>query len=443
MISVNYNLSINPSVAETYLTNSEFGEGQFFIKKHEGLLSLMVEYKDELDFSSEIYSINKTANKIKVTSNTVDVIATNILVDNVAYYYKLTSLGRSLDYNNVILNSSIDCVSYKGSIYTNEIVINREISPGLYVHSIPVINHNEASVKYRSNDIELTYPSSLGDLHFKCKSETIISPILINNCKVHIPSFYIKGMKKTFKCIEGDIQLLSKKELTYFVGNSISCKDYIHSYDSNFYNSLTNNIYLPHFNYKTTPALIEYTAKMSSHIFRITKEKLYFKINKNGLTISTKDDYDFVIKKVIDMSKIDVIASNHLSTYQHTLTPSDFVIVQDISNDEDSNVSFKKQIKTNLNKFPSEQVYLEYRNRYILQHTNSMLQTSNPQIEEDIYTDTIQSFTTPSTIYDDYRFVKIGSTYYYKNSDSYYAVFLFEEDSPFLLEDALNFILEF
>ena len=65
MISVNYNLRINPSVAGTYLTNSEFGEGQFFIKKHEGLLSLIVEYKDELDFSSEIYSINKTANKIK------------------------------------------------------------------------------------------------------------------------------------------------------------------------------------------------------------------------------------------------------------------------------------------------------------------------------------------------------------------------------------------
>lgn len=443
MINVNYNLSINPSVAETYLTNSEFGEGQFFIKKHEGLLSLQVEYKDELDFSSEIYSITKTANKIKVTSNTVDILATNIIIDNVAYYYKLTSLGRSLDYNNVVLNSSIDCISYKGSIYTNEIVSNREISPGLYVYSVPIINPTEASVKYRSNDIELTYPSSLGDLQFKCKSETVITPLLINNCKVHIPSFYIKDTKTTLKCIEGDIQLILKKELTYYVGNSISCKDYIHSYESNFYNPLTNNIYLPQFNYKTTPALIEYTAKMSSHIFRITKDRLYFKINKNGLTISTKDDYDFIIKKVIDMTKIDVIASNHLSTYQHTLTPSDFVIVKDISTDEDSNVSFKKQIKADLTKFPSEQVYLEYRNRYILQHNNSMLTNQNPTIEEDIYTDTIQSFNTPSTIYDDYKFVKIGNTYYYKNSDQYYSVFLFEEDSPFLLEDALNFILEF
>ena len=443
MINVNYNLSINPSVAETYLTNSEFGEGQFFIKKHEGLLSLQVEYKDELDFSSEIYSITKTANKIKVTSNTVDILATNIIIDNVAYYYKLTSLGRSLDYNNVVLNSSIDCISYKGSIYTNEIISNREISPGLYVYSVPIINPTEASVKYRSNDVELTYPSSLGDLQFKCKSETVITPLLINNCKVHIPSFYIKGTKTTLKCIEGDIQLILKKELTYYVGNSISCKDYIHSYESNFYNPLTNNIYLPQFNYKTTPALIEYTAKMSSHIFRITKDRLYFKINKNGLTISTKDDYDFIIKKVIDMTKIDVIASNHLSTYQHTLTPSDFVIVKDISTDEDANVSFKKQIKADLTKFPSEQVYLEYRNRYILQHNNSMLTNQNPTIEEDIYTDTIQSFNTPSTIYDDYKFVKIGNTYYYKNSDPYYSVFLFEEDSPFLLEDALNFILEF
>lgn len=443
MINVNYKLSINPSVAETYLTNSEFGEGQFFVKKHEGLLSLHVEYKDELDFSSEIFSINKTANKFKVTANTVDVLVTNITIDNIDYYYKLTSLGRAIDYNSVVLNSSIDCVSYKGAIYTNEEVINREISPGLYVHSVPVINPNEASVKYRSSDIELTYSAKLGDLRFKCKSATIITPLLINNCKVHIPSFYIKDKSKTLKCIEGDIQLLQKKELTYFVGNSISCKDYIHYYDSNFYNPLTNNIYLPNFNYKTTPALIEYTAKMSSHIFRLTQDKLYFKINKSGLTLSTKDDYDFTIKKVIDMTKIDVIASNHLSTYKHTLTPSDFVIVKEINTDEDSNVSFKKQIKADLNKFPSEQVYLEYRNRYILQHTNSMIQTSTPLIEEDIYTDTIQSFNTPSTIYDDYRFVKIGNTYYYKNSDSYYTVFLFEEDSPFLLEDALNFILEF
>ena len=155
------------------------------------------------------------------------------------------------------------------------------------------------------------------------------------------------------------------------------------------------------------------------------------------------DDYDFIIKKVIDMTKIDVIASNHLSTYQHTLTPSDFVIVKDISTDEDSNVSFKKQIKADLTKFPSEQVYLEYRNRYVLQHNNSMLTNQNLLIEEDTYTDTIQSFNTPSTIYDDYKFVKIGNTYYYKNSDPYYSVFLFEEDSPFLLEDALNFILEF
>lgn len=443
MINVNYNLSINPSVAETYLTHSEFGEGQFFIKKHEGLLSLQVEYKDELDFSSEIYSITKTANKIKISTNTVDILATNIIIDDIAYYYKLESLGRSLDYNNVILNSSIDCIYYKGSIYTNEIIINQEIASGLYVHSVPIISPSEASIKYRANDIELTYPSKLGDLQFKCKSETVITPLFINNCKVHIPSFYIKDKKTTYKCIEGDIQLILKKELTYFVGNSISCKDYIHSYAHNFYNPLTNNIYLPQFNFKTTPALIEYTARMSSHIFRMTVEQLYFKINKNGLTISTKDDYDFIIKKVIDMTKIDVIASNHLSTYQHTLTPSDFVIVQNISNDEDSNVSFRKQIKTNINKFPSEQVYLEYRNRYILQHTNSMLTNQNPVIEEDTYTDTIQSFNTPSTIYDDYKFVKIDDKYYYKNSDPYFSVFLLEEDSPFLLEDALNFILEF
>lgn len=446
MVNVNYELNVSPSVAESYLANTEYEGAQFFIKKEEGLVSLDISLSDDLDFSSEIYSVSKTATKYKVLSNTTDILATNIKINNVDYYYKIEAIGAAVDYKTVILNSAIECVSYQGNIYTNEVIINEELEPGLFLHSVPVIDTlANGSIKYRAKDIEISFPAKLGDLTFKCKSDLVITPLLINDSKVYIPSFYLKKDSSIFKCIEGDIKIVAKQELAYFVGNSISCKDYISEYDAYFFNRNSNKIYLDFYNYKTTPALIAYKAKLSSHIFSFNNEDLYFKLKPTGLVKADKSDYDFSIKKVFDVTKLSVIESKYLTTYKHSLNPNDYVLVDEPIADLSEAVSLKyHHPHTSFTKYPSQVAYLEYRNRYILQHNNDILPSdTNDLVEEDTYTDTYYTFKDHPKIYDDYRFVKINGTYYYKNSDNYYTVFLYEDDGYIQLEDALNFLMEF
>lgn len=444
MVNVNYELNVSPSVAESYLANTDFEDAQFFVKKEEGLVSLDINLSDDLDFSSEIYSVGKTSTKYKVLSNTTDIIATNIKIDNIDYYYKIEAIGIAVNYKDVILNSSIQCIDYLGNLYTNEVLVNFELQPGLFLHSTPVIDPSLGSVKYRAKDIETTFPAKIGNLTFKCKSDVVVTPLLINNSKVSLPSFYLKKGKSILKCIEGDIKIVAKQELSYFVGNSVTCKDYIYEYTSHFFNRNSNKIYVDFYNYKTAPALVSYKAKLSSHIFPFNNEVLFFKIKPTGLILSDKSNYDFSIKKKYDITKLNVIESKYLTTYTHTYNPNDYMLVNNTITDKSEAVSLKQQINTNFTKYPSQVTYIEYKNRYILQHTNDILPfDTNNLVEEDIYTDTYYKFNDQSNLYDDYRFVKLNGTYYYKNSDEYYSAFLYEDNGPILLEDALNFLMEF
>lgn len=442
-MNLSYNVNVNPTAAESFLASSVVEDSQLFIRKEEGFITLNVEFNSSFDFTGEIFSVKETKTKTKILSNTVEVLVTNIVIDTVPYFYEVKTLGRSTNYQSVILNSSVECIEYKGRIYTNEIVINEEISDGFFIHSVPVISKTEAVIIYRANEIEITYPASLGKLFYKIP-ETVIKPTLINNSKVYIPSFYCKNGYKTLKCIEGDIKFVNKNELTYFVGNKIQCKDYISEYYNHFHNPVTNSIYLQNFNFKTTPALIKYTAKLSSHIFRMEESKMYFKVTSQGLVESTITDYHFLIEKVIDVTKLKVIVSGYLNSYQNTINPSDFVLTSTVSTNESDNVSLKNQVIVDMTRFPSERIYVEYKNRYIFQNDNSILQTSSltDLTSPDIYSQEDYSLETTG-IYDDYKFVTVDGMNYYKNGESYYTVFIQEDDNILLYEDLLKLLLEF
>lgn len=442
-MKISYNVNVNPTAAESFLASSVVEDSQLFIHKGEGFVTLNVEFNSLIDFTGEIFTVKETKTKTKIFSNTENVLVTNIVVDDIPYFYKLQTLGSSTNYQKVILDSSIDCIEYKGNIYTNDIIINEEISDGFFIHSTPVITKKQSSIVYRANDIEITYPSTLGKLFYKIP-ETVVQPTLINSSKVHIPSFYCKDGYKTLKCIEGDIKFVNKNELTYFVGNKIQCKDYISEYHTHFYNPLTNSIYLQNFNFKTTPALVKYTAKLSSHIFRMENSKMYFKVTSQGLVESTVDDYHFLIEKKIDVTKLKVIVSSYLNSYNNTLNPSDFVLTKTVSTNESENVGLKNQVVIDMTRFPSERVYIEYKNRYIFQNENSLLQTSALQdlVVPDTYSQEDYTFQT-TDIYDEYKFVTIDGINYYKNGESYYSVFIQEDDNTLLYEDLLKLLLEF
>jgi hypothetical protein len=133
-------------------------------------------------------------------------------------------------------------------------------------------------------DIEIIIETLGRDIQFKCLSDTIINPTLINNSKAFIPSFYVKKDNKIVKCLEGDIAYIAKKEYVDFVGNFITTKDLIHSYDGYF---IDGNIFYPYFYFSQKTSFVEYVAKLSSHVFYLQDAITYFKVKKNGLDLVT------------------------------------------------------------------------------------------------------------------------------------------------------------
>lgn len=162
---------------------------------------------------SVIYSVDKTKLKTKVYSNTTDILATDIIINGVAYYYLIESLGGTTNYKQVVLNSGIECVEYKGKLYTNEVVVNLELKDNMYIFTKPVIDMKQAEIKYRVKDIEIIIETLGRDIQFKCLSDTIINPTLINNSKAFIPLLFMLKDNKIVKCLEGDMTLYFKSML--------------------------------------------------------------------------------------------------------------------------------------------------------------------------------------------------------------------------------------
>lgn len=437
MKTISYTTNLSPTVLESYLTSTDLKDSQFFIKRSHDYMYLNVTYNEDFDPASTIYGIDKTKLKTKVYTNTLDILATDVVINGIAYYYLIESLGGTTNYKEVVLNSSIECIEYKGKLYTNEVVVNLELKDNMYIFTKPVIDMKQAEVKYRVKDIELIIDTLGREIQFKCLSDTIINPILINNSKAFIPSFYVKKDNKIVKCLEGDIAYVAKKEYVDFVGNFITTKDLIHSYDGYFIN---DNIFYSYFYFSQKTSFIEYVAKLSSHVFYLQDNITYFKVKKNGLDLGTVSDYDFFIEKKIDISKFQIYLSEHLTTYRSTIQPSEHYIVQTDIQDSNKIVGLKNKVNSNITRFPSESYYITSGEKVYYQHNNAILPTDlSTLIKVDSYTDTLQEFNTPTEDpYDSFICTKIQDTYYYRgievSSLKIEAIYLQAGDQQYLPE---------
>lgn len=409
---INYNSSLSPSVMETNLRESSIRDSQFFIYKEDGFIDFVVEANEDIDHFSEIYKETVTDKKQIITSNTDKIIATNIVVNNVPYFYRIKYIGGEVGAQELILNSSIDCVLYKGVLYTNQAFVNLEISPNTFIFSYPVFTSRDATIKYKLKEIELEFSKENGQLYFKPQFTSTLQTVFINNYKIAFNNFYVKKNKTLYKCIEGDVRYFDKVEYVNEVGNSLQCKDLVYKTNHPLYNQMYNKIYFEDFYYtRTARNILTYTAKISTHVFNI-KDMLYFKLTKQGLVVSTEQDYDFRVTKTLDKSKISLILSESLNIPLNTLKPSEYVISSTTLPD-DSKLGLKELIKTSLRKFPSEKYYISQNNVTILQHNNSSLDGTQIPVRE---LDDIEEIEYNKTdkIYSNYLGCKVNGTTYYR-----------------------------
>lgn len=412
MKSISYTTSLSPTVLESYLTSSNLKDSQFFIKKDLDYMYVEVNYHPDFEPETSIYKVEKNKLKTKVYSNTVDILATDVVVNGIEYYYVIDYLGGVTNYKEIVLNSSVECIEYKGKLYTNEKIINLEIKDNTYIFTKPVIDMRQADVKYRVKDIELTVETLNRDIRFKCNSDTVIKPTLINNSKIHIPSFYVKKANKIIKCLEGDIAYVTKKEYVDFVGNFISTKDLIHEYNGYFIGS---HIFYPYFYFSQKTSYIEYVAKLSSHVFALQESITYFKIKSNGLDFGSSVDYDFFITKKINPSKFKAYLSSYLTTYAYTLHPGEHYIVQEQIQNPNQIVGLKNEVISEITRYPSESYYVIHNNKYYYQHFNSIIPVDDTAlIAPDTYSDLDVSFSPPTIDpYIGFTCTKIKDGYYY------------------------------
>lgn len=424
-MKIDYKPQISPSILKTTFKESSIRDSQFFIYKEEGYVSFDTNIYTDFHHLAEVYEVVETAKKYVVKSNTDKIIATDIVVNNMPYYFKIDYIGATVDLKTVLLNTVVDCVEVNGFLYTNEVFSNLEISPGVYIYSSPVYNFKGNKVSFKNKHIEIEFSKNKDKLYFKPLFKSLLQPLFVNPYKISLGNFYITKDRELIKCIEGDIKLFEKTEFTNDVGNSIQCKDLVYDSKNYFYNSMYNRLYFDTFYYtRTNRNLINYTAKQSTHIFDINNE-LFLKLTSNGIeVVDNEASADFKVFKKIDKSKIKIHLSDSLNTPINTIIPSEYIFsTSDI--DENSKVGLKELVKTSLKRFPSERCYITYGDVTIYQHTNSILDgTQIPVVDMDDIV--VKSYEKNQKIYSNYKGNKIKDTTYYRIDTELDAVLLDE-----------------
>ena len=361
-MKIEYNTKIKSVVLETKLVSCLPKEAQFFTYKEDGFISYELEVKENLNIATSILNVVETSKKYVLNCNTTDVIGTNIYINNIPYYYKISYIGDTINLQDLILNTNIPIIEVDGVFYTNEVFANIEIKENVFIFSEPVIDSKDFTVRYKKDFIELTYTKQNKDvIYFKTKYKVVIQPIYVNNSKIAFSSFYCKQGKKLHKCIEGDITYTDKTEFCTNIGNRLTPKDLVHSIktDTGLYNFMYNSIYTDSFYYTNTDrSLIEYTAKKSNFIFDID-DIVYFLLTDRGLERGTKSNYSFYVKKKVDMTKFNLTQSNNLNKFQNELTPFDYQISNKKLTDNEK-VGLKENIVANFNKSANEVCYVFY-----------------------------------------------------------------------------------
>ena len=440
-MKIEYETKAKPILLETKLKPSKIRDAQFFIYKEEGFVDYTLEVDDNLEVLAKIGKITETSKKYIISSNTDNIIATDIVINGITYFYKVTYLGNVLDLKTLLLNTSIPIVEEDGIYYTNEVFSNLEIKENVYIFSEPIYSGKKhATIKYKKDNIELSFKKGGKKLYFKTMYTNLLQPNYVNKNKIYFDNFYIKRNRKIHKCIEGDIRLINKVEFCKDVGNRLEPKDLVVDSNFNFYNFAYNSFYFKSFSYtRTNRNLISYTGKHSNHIFNIN-DKLYFNITERGLEVGNKDNYLFCIKKVINPKKFNIVLSSNLNKVKNDIRAFDY----QISNkplDMNEKVGLKENVVSNFNKPVNESYYIEKDDvRYYQYYPNSTY--TKPFYT---YIDDYVEFDTEDILTDEHKGIRLSSdnTVIHRNENIEFAISLATEYSVNLLaEDLKNLLIE-
>lgn len=252
-------------------------------------------------FLPMVYDIKSYNTKTTFKTNTENVEITNIFVEGKPYFYKINIKGINSVNEKVLVSllNTKDIISYNGDYFTNTKSFYSD-TDSVFIYTSPTIDIDKCSVSYKSKYIEITAPP-------KCYIRTfdfIINPSIINQYSFYIPSFYIQDNKnKLIRCIESNRQFF---ELSEDLHENSYLKYKVESIKENEFVIKNFNISLKEAEEKT----ILY--RKSSHCFNIFDDYNFFKIVSDGSIIkSNSEDYDFIIKRKINIDKIDIIPNTY------------------------------------------------------------------------------------------------------------------------------------
>jgi hypothetical protein len=342
---VSNNLTASPTIT------SSIGDADFLLLKNSEWLRCKVT-DNTVNTKTKVFKKVVKKGNLELHTNTSNILLTNVIINDIPYFYKLETLNLNDNLKTIINLANIKDLATDGvNYYTNSKIFYRH-SDSVVLYSEPVVDLTKAlETRYTSQAIILAFDANLA---YKL-SNSVVEPFVIDNYKIQLPDFYLtdnygkivnrfiatKTISNMFEIIpEGciDIQLTSKAIESL---NSYEiCKPL---------NRLINT---------ETGGYSTYKAVTTTHDFYID-DVAYFKIQNNSLILTDSlEDSDFYIEQIIDMSLIEVVAnpkeSYDYSTYKDNtifnLIPSEFV--------ESSDTGLKTTRLINYI-FPSESNYID------------------------------------------------------------------------------------
>lgn len=360
-MNISYSVNNKPVITTSTIVSSDLDKAIFYLDKDPDAITYELEFNNNvLDFASQIYSTEALKTIFKIKTNTTDILVTNVILEDVPYYYEVvTSDNTYIALEDLLLNSAYEAKEYNGKLYTNNYFTNYEIKDGLYIHSKPVINPSVYNVKYYSDHILVSVPKGRNEtLAAQTRSDSCISLTKVSNYKVELPSFYIKTRSKVLQFIKGDVVQLNKKEFALIEGNFITPKDKAISVSSDVYVDPFSNIIFSQDSYLSSKEfLLEYTAERNNHIFEV-QDEVFFKLDSNNIITATAADYDFRIKRKMRSSSINVYPNPYLKVRDFGFNANSVGVTFGETSEKERKM-FTQYVKSPSYIRPSETVYIK------------------------------------------------------------------------------------
>lgn len=373
-MKLNYNFNMKPSYSTSCLVSCSLKESDFYLEKPIDIVSYEVAVlNNSIDNSSTILKIVDYKTKIKVSSNTSEVLVTDINLGGIDYYYELIDIdGKDLPIDLVTLYIDTDAVKISGKIYTNKEVLNQSIKDTYTVFTKHVYEPKEYNFTYYSDRIDITVNKKVKGTKLTCKVKysSCISVAYINDYKVELNSFVLKTDKTSNAYVKGDIVLINKKEYSTQSDNYMKVKDKINSKKDLDYLLSHNILFTSNSVIGSEEKVIEYIAEKSSHIFAI-KDSVYLQLSKGRITVvEDEDKADIRIKRNIDTSGITLYPNDYLDKPSYKLN-TNYTLYFDkkINENTQKNLTETFNVDTSIN--PTGHYYLQVGDKIIKQYFKS------------------------------------------------------------------------